>query len=274
MKTDRHILRKCATMLALIVSGAFLLEACAKEPSPLEEADRITMTTKATKVQITVAGAEDIAVDWGDGKKSNVKNAVLDGGYFMFSYEYLDATAHNIIITGNVTELYCSRIELIVLDVSRNTALTILHCSNNKLTSLDVSRNTVLTQLECIENRLTSLDVSRNTALKDLNCSRNQLTALNVSRNTMLRSLNCNHNQIRSLDVSKNTALTSLFIIGNQLTAPALNDLFISLPDDTKTKYVRIMLIAGRFSGNPGNSECDQSIAEKKGWGFIVDIRE
>lgn len=58
------------------------------------------------------------------------------------------------------------------------------------------------------------------------------------------------------------------------ITAAALNDLFRSLPDNTKTNDARIILIAGSSSGNPGNLECDQSIAEKKGWGFIIDIRE
>jgi hypothetical protein len=73
MKTNRPVLRKCATMLALIVSDAFLLEACAKEPAD-ELTGRIIMTTKDAKVQFGVAGTGYIIIDWGDGKKSNLND--------------------------------------------------------------------------------------------------------------------------------------------------------------------------------------------------------
>jgi hypothetical protein len=237
MKTNKNILRKSATMLALVVSGALMFEACAKEPVD-ELTGRITMTTKATKVGAIVSGDKDVVIDWGDGKKSYAKDGISDGipddiySWLYFTHDYSDAAEHKIVITGNVTKLTCSGIGL------------------------------------------TALDVSRNAALENLTCSRNQLTSLDVSRNTALESLDCNRNQIRSLDVSKNTELITLFIVGNQLTVFALNDLFISLPDDTKTKHSRTILIAGKFTGNPGNLECDRSIAEKKGWGFMVDRHE
>jgi hypothetical protein len=276
MKTDRNILRKCAIMLALIVSGAFLLEACAKEPSPLEEAGRITMTTKASEVIIYVTGAENITIDWGDGKKSNAKDAFSENNSFTFSHNYSGTTAYNIVITGNIKGLSCSDNQLTALDVSRSTTLINLFCNRNQLTSLDISRNTALTQLECIENRLTSLDMSRNTALIDLNCSRNQLTALDVSRNTALHGLDCNYNKITKLDVSKNTVLWQLCCVDNQLTTTALNDLFRTLPyypglESGKYGAIFIAKRNTRAIGNPGILECDRSIAEKRGWIFMTE---
>jgi Leucine-rich repeat (LRR) protein len=234
MKTDRNILRKSATMLALIVSGALMLEACAKEPVD-ELTGRITMTTKAAKVLFSLKGAEDITIDWGDGKKSSTKDAINElDKTFLFTHDYSGADAHNIVITGsNITKLYC-----------RNIGLT-------------------------------ALDVSRCTALDNLMCNNNQLTALDVSKNTALHNLECNYNQITSLDVSRNTALWALYCVGNQLTASALNDLFRSLPvKKTETeKYGGAIFISytGRpETGNPGNRDCDRSIAEKRGWIFMT----
>jgi hypothetical protein len=221
-------------ILALTVTTAFMLVACAKEP---KEPTVITMTTKASELRFSVAGGTtDFAIDWGDGKKSNVNDAIFENlpGSFVFAHEYSDATAHHIVITGNVTGLSCA--------------------AGNRLTALDVSRNTVLT---------------------DLNCSNNQLTALDVSKNIALNDLECNHNQITKLDVSKNTVLWALSCVGNQFTAAALNDLFGTLPDKkTETeKYGGVIFISysGKpEAGNPGNRDCDRSIAEKRGWVFMT----
>jgi Leucine-rich repeat (LRR) protein len=236
MKTDRNILRKCAIMLALIVLGAFLLEACAKEPSTLEGTGIITMTTKATTVTFSVKGDEDITIDWGDGKKSYTKDALGESemipGLFVFAHDYSGADVHDIVIT----------------------------CSN-------------VTQLYCTYNDLTALDISRCTTLDYLICSNNQLTGLDVSKNTKLHNLNCNFNQITSLNVSNNTELWGLYCIGNRLTTEALNDLFRTLPDYSEKGYGAIF-IAVRWAkpevGNPGHAYCDRSIAEKKGWAFMT----
>ena len=73
-----NISRKYAAIAAVYtVSAALLLIACAKEPSH-EEAPSITMTTKASEVSVVVTGARDIAIDWGDGRRSNVSDAYLE----------------------------------------------------------------------------------------------------------------------------------------------------------------------------------------------------
>jgi len=243
MKTNRQILRKYfdfaqhkhSAILALIVvlAAALPLVACAKEPA---ENGMITMTTKSSKVSLIVEGSKDISIDWGDGKKSNVNDAILDGisEWLYFNYDYLSSTVHNIVITGNVTLLYCGA------------------------------------------NQLTDLDVSRNPTLTDLNCGRNQLTALDVSKNIALERLESNQNQLTALDVSKNRALRNLSIVGNQFTAAALNDLFRMLPDRSNLEPeevggIYIQTYSG--GGNPGNNNCDRSIAEVRGWIFHA-IRE
>ena len=250
------IIRKYSVTLAMIVVLALVLplKACAKEQMLVEEPDGIiTMTTKASEVWlfIVVGSKEDFSVDWGDGKQSSVNDAVYykESELFVFTREYSGATAHNIVITGNVTQLSCG----------------------GNLTALDVSRNPTLTRLNCYGNQLTTLDVSRNPALTDLDCGKNQLTALDVSKNTALERLKCNQNQLTALDVSKNTELWLLEVVGNQLTAATLNDLFRTLPDRSKLglEYVGdINISTYSGGGNPGNSDCDRSIAEVRGWSF------
>jgi len=73
------------------------------------------------------------------------------------------------------------------------------------------------------------------------------------------------------LDVSRNSALGILSIAGNQFTTTALNDLFRSLPyrDRTETFGGTIIISFRSGSGNPGNFDCDRSIALEKGWSFM-----
>ena len=256
MNKIRCNFRKFSTILAMtaVLAVVLPLKACAKEPEPT---GIITMTAKASEVSFTVAGTGDITIDWGDGKKSNLNDATFHpsfdktSGYFEFSQSISGTASHNIVINGNVTELYCQNIGLTTLDVSRNTTLTHLNCSGNQLTILDMSRNT---------------------ALVELNCNRNQLTVLEVSNNTALAVLECNSNKLTSLAVNKNTKMGLLSLVGNQLTTPALNDLFRSLPDMSEI-YVAFITIAYREigTGNPGNFDCDRSIAEKKGWTFMSE---
>jgi hypothetical protein len=67
---------------------------------------------------------------------------------------------------------------------------------------------------------------------------------------------------LTNLDVSAGTALTHLNVQNNQLTAPALNDLFGTLtdklagPDDSKAIYI---------SNSPGTRDCDRRIGEERG---------
>jgi len=251
-----RIIKKSAIILAATVSTALLFEACAKKPSPGENpSGNIVIATKASKVELLVGG-DNIVIDWSDGKKSNLDDAleyVESSGYFVFTHVYSGKDPHYISFTGNITKLDCGGInELTDLDVSGSTELTSLRCDFNQLTSLDVSKNAAVVELSITHNQLTTLDVSKNTALTHLNCSNNRLAKLNVSA-TALGNLDCEN---------------------NQLTASALNDLFRELPDRTEIEgykenpeiyvgYIRIL-------GNPGDDDCDRSIAQKKGWRFMI----
>ena len=253
---NRDINKKFTAILAMtvIMAVVFPLKACAKEENPI---GIITMTTRASKVAFYVAGTGDISIEWGDGKRSSMNDGLYNeiSQWFWFSHDYSGITAHNIVITGNVTLLYCQ---------------------HNQLTALDVSKSTAIIELRCSNNQLTSLDVSKNTALEELCCDQNQLTTLDVSKNNALESLECNWNQLTRLDVSKNNALTILSIIGNQFTVSTLNDLFRTLPDRIEnvnegggggTIYLSYRR-EGALAGNPGKVDCDHSIAQKKGWSF------
>ena len=275
---NNSIIRKCTAILALTVSAAFMLEACAQEQKPVEKPTGITMTTKASEVYISVAGAKDIVIDWGDGKKSNMNDGSFAEAFGTFNF-FQDfsgtTTARNIVITGNIEQLIVSGNELTALDVSRDTTLTHLSCFSNQLTALDVSRNTALTSLNCHNNQLTTLDVSKNTALEDLLIDHNQLTTLDVSNNTALKNLHCPDNRITSVNMNAACPerLYWIDVKNNQLTGSALNDLFRVLPDRTKiVADFNEEINSGSISilGNPGYFDCAPDIVRERGWRFYV----
>ncbi len=294
MENYISIARKGIALWVMTVLLTFTLKACGKDDYPI---GTITLTTSAPFVELfieTKEGSENFTIDWGDGRRSNLKTPNADG--LSIQNEYSGNILRNIVITGTITRLDCNNAgltaleldnkkELTVLncnsnqlkslDVSQNTKLKYLNCSNNQLTSLDVSRNTALINLNCSNNELTTLDVRSNKALVELNCRRIQLTTLDVSRNILLENLECDNNLLTSLDVSKNKSLSLLSCASNKLTATALNDLFRSLPHYRGLDYseIGVIYISHRRPGtleNPGIFDCDRSIADKKGWVFMT----
>ena len=208
----------------------------------------------------------------------------------------------------SLLSLNCGYNSLTVLDVSKNSALRELLCVGNRLTNLDVSNNKLLTDLNCSQNQLSSLDVTNNVLLELLVCGWNQLTVLDVTNNVLLELLIIGKNNLTNLDVTNNSDLMSLWIMSNPLTsldisnnkllmdlrcvnnyqmvdlyvtnnileyvlvnycqldAETLNRLFYSLQDVTHL-YPKDNIAIWH---NPGEDECDKSIAEAKGWMFIT----
>lgn len=253
MKSD-NILKKSISILTMIVLVTFSFKACNKEDYPIGS---IKLTTAASQVRLvieTTKKSDNLSINWGDGKMSNLNEAIMDdiSDWLYFSHEYSDNTARNIIITGNIKMLICSNNQLTALDVSQNLSLKNMNCSNNQLSFLDVSKNKELLYLYCNRNSLTSLDVSRVKSLETLECDFNQLTNLDISGNSLLTLLSC---------------------VGNQLTTSSLNDLFRSLPNYRGLEYSGVLYISHQNPGildNPGSLFCDRHIAEKKGWLFMT----
>lgn len=272
-------------LLSIITIGLLVITGC-------NNVTVMTMTTEKEKVVLCMAGSGTFIIDWGNGLGSETyslskydENAWNNWHkQYDFIHEYSNtSSSKTIIITGkNITHLKCYNNDLMSLDVSKNSALTYLWCNYNYLTNLNVNKNPVLQELDCENNQLTSLNLSKNTLLIGLNCSHNQLTSLDMSRNTKLTELMCKYNQLTSLDLSKNSALvlllcnsnqlTSLdlgqnpalellFCGNNQLTNSALNAIFNSLNDTAEDKTIVII-------NNPGESDCDRSIATTKSWTF------
>ena len=255
----------------------------------------ITMSTIAKEVEIYLCGTGTIVVNWGDDSSNETHSIIPDPTHdntYKLKHKYSDELTHRIVITSDndttLTELYCEDNQLMSLDVSKNTALEKLLCGENHLSELYVSKNKAIVELECRYNQLTSLDVSKNTALTDLGCGSNQLTTLDVSKNTALTELSCCWNKLTSLDVSKNTALIYLNLYGNQvktldmskntaltrlvcsynlLKSDALNNLFDTLHDKNISGYNDTKDV--EIEGNPGEEDCDITIAEKKGWNVL-----
>ena len=212
----------------------------------------------------------------------------------MPSLLYLDCS-HNPLTVLDVSKnklletLNCANNNLSDLDVCNNIALKYLLCYSNSLTSLDVSQNKSLNTLDCSHNQLTNLNVSNNTLLEHLSFSYNLLRNLDLSNNASLLSLVAMDNNLESLDLSINKNLSNIWIDNNliesldlsnnpliknimlplnKLSVVALNNLFHSLPD--------VSHLTRRYSvgdlgikRNPGEDDCDKSIAEAKGWTFV-----
>ena len=128
-----------------------------------------------------------------------------------------------VIIRGNITELDCSKNQLINIDVSKSPSLWTLKCSDNKLTSLNASSCPLLTKLDCSNNPLTSINLN-GTLLEKFLWRDGALTSLDVSGCVSLTKLDCRNNQLISLKVSGCTALTELYCVDNQLTSLDVSD--------------------------------------------------
>ncbi|MFW6326864.1 MAG: hypothetical protein ACOC2F_00985 [Bacteroidota bacterium] len=244
MKNHRSNLKKGITLWVMTVLLTFTLKACGKDNVEFPTGT-ITLTTTKSEVGLIISTPKDsrnITIDWGDGKKSHVNDAINDeevGGWdwhqYRFFHNYTDTTERTIVVSGTITTFNCRGMQVTDLDLSRIKTLIMLNCRDNKLTTLDVSTNTALNRLEC------------------------------------------DYNQITSLDVSKNTSLSLLSCVGNQLSASALNDLFRTLPykrgSDFNEGEVGFIFISHRHPGpadNPGVWDCDRSIAEERGWEFMT----
>ena len=174
----------------------------------------------------------------------------------------------NISNNKNLNYLSCIWNQLTSLDVSNNPNLEILICWSNPLGNLDLSNNTLLEALWADGIQLKHIDLSFNTKLGLLSVGGNQLENLDLSNNTKLMFLWLDRNNFKMLDLSNNPMVSRLAIEYNQLDTDALNDIFNTLPKIIHRS--RGLNDDGdiRIWGNPGEEECDTSIAEAKGWKF------
>ncbi|MDR3262425.1 MAG: hypothetical protein LBT78_11420 [Tannerella sp.] len=91
----------------------------------------VELTTAAKEVRIyTISKA--MTIHWGDGQTNSYTTTYKTS----IKHSYAKNRSHTIRIKEeNLTMLYCSYNQLIALDMSRNTALTMLGCSGNRLTA-------------------------------------------------------------------------------------------------------------------------------------------
>jgi hypothetical protein len=178
----------------------------------------------------------------------------------------------NINLTGcdALVRLSAGRNQIKNLDLSKNKFLSSLGVENNLLQKIDLKSNIYLKALVCCNNLLKDLDLNENTSLTELHAFDNQLDYLDLTNNTLLAFLNVKNNKIKKSDIDEDdNSLSTVIIFDNYLEAESLNDIFSSLnkvTNDTRNFYNGDIVIWD----NPGESECDRSIAEEKGW----NIRE
>lgn len=245
-----------------------------------ENDGKINMTIQgANHVAFRLSGSGKATIDWGDG--SEMEDVVLnENSSIEIKRSFSGTSAHTIVIDGdNILSLDCRGNNLTGLDVSKNIELTYLDCGDNQLNYLNVTNNVALEELWCNSNFLTHLDLSRNDKLIELYCHNNSLSDLDISRNIKLVRLNCSQNLLTDIDVSMNPELNRLDCYENRLTSLNLkgnkvmnyvvcsdNHLYASkLNGLFKTLYKGA---AGTvfMGGNPGEIDCDRSIALDRGW--------
>jgi len=136
----------------------------------------------------------------------------------------------------------------------------LVQCSNNNLTSINASNFEVMKQLNCSNNKLTSMILPEG-CLEALDCSYNELPEL-VSINNDFDSregLDCSNNKIKSITLKGHYCLHNVNCSNNELEADALDGLFKDLSG--LGGYINV-------KDNPGDADCDPSIAEDEGWEF------
>ena len=245
-----------------------------------EKPGKINMTTRNGKTMaFRLSGSGTATIDWGDGSEKEVV-MLCSKECVTIKHTYPDAATRSIAVNGEdittldckdsglsyldisknteLTWLDCSDNHLMHLDVSNNTALMVLWCNNNQLTELNLAKNTLLIELYCYHNNLTKLDLSNNRALVRLNSSQNQLTHLDLRENGELNRFDCYENRLSSLDFSNNQKLNYAVCSDNQLAVEELNALFSTFYKGAAGKIF--------IGGNPGEKECDRSIANARGW--------
>lgn len=220
---------------------------------------KIHLTTQRSgRVALQLSGSGNATVNWGDGS-AEATVALQNDAPTEVAHTYTGTNTRTITINGkNITALDCSNNGLTQLDVSNHPELEVLWCNGNRLARLDLSNNAQLTELYAYSNRLRQLDLSNNPALVRLNASQNQLTELDLSANTLLRRMDCYENLLTALDFTHNTVLHYAVCSDNLFTAEALNAMFATFHSGTKGNIF--------IGGNPGEADCDRSIAERKGW--------
>jgi len=102
-----------------------------------------------------------------------------------------------------------------------------------------------------------------------LNCVGNQLTDIDVNNCSSLVYLDCSYNQLTSLDVSKNTRLVKLYCYRNELTRMAIDALFDTLHGYPAEEQKLVSVV-----DNPGQDDCNKSIAKNKGWSVGLCFHE
>lgn len=112
----------------------------------------------------------------------------------------------------NLEYLHCCSNRIQEFDVSENKELKVLVCwnhvgSNIQLLSLNVSKNTKLETISITGSQITNLDVSNCPSLHELILWYNQITNLDVSKNTKLSWLGLDGNLLSRLDISNNINL-------------------------------------------------------------------
>lgn len=239
---------------------------------------------------------ENIWVDInGNGRKDDTEQLNYSSEEQLY---YYDGTvdSQTITIYGDITKFVSIRQLISEINVSECPHLRTLGLYANAIESLDLSSNKELVNIDCNEcgvkklilpetstlrlldcqsnNAIESIDISKNPSLESLLCQNTSIKNIDTSNNPKLKMFLSDGSKLERLDLSNNQELECLGISRNKFDAEALDNIFQQLPDvsgktESNTavpwpKMVRML----RLNNNPGESSCNKSFAEDKGWEF------
>ena len=133
------------------------------------------------------------------------------------TFTWYTLMAQTVTLSGDISKMNCSKLELTSLKTTQSPLLTTLLCQDNQLETLDVTQCENLTTLFCHNNKLTSLDLSYCPQLMYLACDDNQLSTLDITACRELKTLSCSSNQLTTFDISGREKLERFWCYGNML---------------------------------------------------------
>lgn len=168
-----------------------------------------------------------------------------------------DFSSSIVTVYGKVTNIQCSSMNLISLDVSDNPSLVRQDFSFNSLMDVNFSRNANLEYVQLGENQLEELDLSENQNLIQVQVNRNHLSSLILP------------------DAS--TSIVNLVNISrNRFSAEAITELINGLPDRTGLNNGKITVLDSDHIMPDGDRDEDNiveenhvDLAKAKNWDLI-----
>jgi len=236
------------------------LQAQSVYPDTLSWSWEVSSTTSTHTKSCIIAFTDNLLVNWGDGVTEWIPDSMSSQA---ITHVYAAQANYSCSAIGvGISYFKAESKRLLSLETSKAPDLTYISCSSNQITSLDLEKNLYLISLYCSGNDLTALNLGNNLQLQTLTCSDNKLVTLDISRLPLLKKVTTHTNLLTKIKVNPIGALNYLSCTNCNLSANALDSIFIYLPTLSEISTSKNLYVLN----NPGSSSCRSEIAAAKNW--------